>query len=218
MFCSKCGQHLPENAGFCIKCGDKIEFYPTDSAPIQPPPQPGYPPNYQDTAAEERAAQVESQRREQQENTREAVEIVVNAIDSGMKSLINGVIIVVIVTVCVHFYPYFSDYFETQNPSLGISSSHLSQYSNSLEIGEAFDDFFGDTSWSNYTRGGATYVEHQGYCLYLEEKTLCTIRFLITDGDNSFRVDHIQMGVWSWETDNALDMLLIHGLFEMVFD
>lgn len=51
----------------------------------------------------------------------------------------------------------------------------------------------------------------------MEEEVECTITFKVNQND-TFNIDHIQMGSWSWENDNLLDLALINTLLDTIYD
>ena len=43
MFCSSCGEKLPQNVKFCANCGTPVPGGPVPPPPVYPPPLPGQP-------------------------------------------------------------------------------------------------------------------------------------------------------------------------------
>ena len=107
-----------------------------------------------------------------------------------------------IILVASTFLP---DYFQSN----GIAGSYLTEYSETVTIGEAFDDFFSDPEWESYKIGNKKYVDFTGGCTYFDEPAIMTITFIYF-GD-SFRVDNIAI--------NGVDMpaLLWPGFLEAIY-
>lgn len=75
--------------------------------------------------------------------------------------------------------------------SKNISESYLTQYSSTVTVGDAFDNFFSDGKWRSYSEGALEYVDYTGTCTYMDEPATVVIRFYITD--EQFRVDKVFM-------------------------
>ena len=70
-----------------------------------------------------------------------------------------------------------------------IKNSYLTQYSSTITIGDAFEDFFSSGKWKNYEEGIQEYVDFSGVCYYDGEEVTVVITFLINE--DSFVIDSI---------------------------
>ena len=103
--------------------------------------------------------------------------------------MVIGLAAVVIVALVLALKPdLVSDIFQ---PGAAVRSSYLSQYSESVTIGDAFDDFFGNEKWSTYKDKGYTYVVFTGSFEYDGEPADARITFKIT-GEN-FRAETLEI-------------------------
>lgn len=80
--------------------------------------------------------------------------------------------------------------------SKGIASSYLTQYSETVTVGDAFGAFFADPKWESYKIGGQEYVDFTGKCTYLDEEAVMRITFSVFD--DRFNVSNIAV--------NGIDM------------
>lgn len=93
--------------------------------------------------------------------------------------------------------------------SKNISDSYLSQYSQSVTIGEAFNEFFTDPQWVAYKDGAHQRVDFRGGCIYDDSPATMVITFIVND--NTFVVDGITIdGV-------EVSWLQIDGILNTIF-
>ncbi|MDE7245135.1 MAG: ribosomal protein L7/L12 [Oscillospiraceae bacterium] len=103
--------------------------------------------------------------------------------------MVIGIVAIVIVALVVALQPdLVSNIFQ---PGAAVRSSYLSQYSESVTVGDAFDDFFANEKWSTYIDKGYTYVVFTGSFEYDGEPADARITFKIT-GEN-FRPDTLEI-------------------------
>jgi hypothetical protein len=76
-------------------------------------------------------------------------------------------------------------------PGAEVRGAYLTQYSDTVTIEKAFDNFFDDPKWSTYSAEGYSYVAFTGTCQYAGEAADVRIVFKIT-GEN-FRVDQLDI-------------------------
>jgi len=81
----------------------------------------------------------------------------------------------------------------------------LSQYSESVTIEEAFENFFDNRKWSEYEADGYSYVAFTGACEYQGERAYVRVTFKITG--EQFVVDSLDIN-GSMQDDFTLYILL----------
>lgn len=93
--------------------------------------------------------------------------------------------------------------------SKGIANSYLTQYSETVTVGDAFGAFFANPKWESYKIGGQEYVDFTGKCTYLNEEAVMRITFSVFD--DRFNVSNIAV--------NGIDMpaLLWPVFLEVVY-
>lgn len=72
-----------------------------------------------------------------------------------------------------------------------VRNAYLSQYSTTVTVGDAFDNFFGSPKWKAYEEGTQERVDFQGNCTYSGEQVQVRIVFGIY-GD-TFQVGSVQI-------------------------
>lgn len=70
-----------------------------------------------------------------------------------------------------------------------IKESYLSEYSHSLTIGDAFEEFFTNPEWESYKDGIQEYVDFKGVCSYGGENATVIITFLMNE--DTFVIDKV---------------------------
>ena len=91
-----------------------------------------------------------------------------------------------------------------------VRDSYLSQYSSEITVGEAFDGFFGDPSWTAYQEGSQELIDFQGNCTFGGENVVVRITFGIY-GDQ-FRVDSVR------HNGNETSDLITASLFTAIYE
>ena len=91
-----------------------------------------------------------------------------------------------------------------------VRDSYLSQYSSEITVGEAFDGFFGDPSWTAYQEGSQELIDFQGNCTFGGENVVVRITFGIY-GDQ-FRVDSVRIN--GNETSDLITASLVTAIYE----
>lgn len=94
--------------------------------------------------------------------------------------------------------------------SKNISESYLPDYSESLTVGEAFENFFDDGKWEKFSDGSVEYVDYSGKCLYGEETVDVCIRFWVSD--EKFKVESVMFD------GEEIDMMLEEALFNAIYE
>lgn len=75
--------------------------------------------------------------------------------------------------------------------SQNISTSYLSQYSETITVGEAFNQFFNDPEWVSYQDGAQQMVDFKGGCTYNGEPATMIITFVVNN--DTFSVQEIKV-------------------------
>lgn len=91
-----------------------------------------------------------------------------------------------------------------------VRDSYLSQYSSEITVGEAFDGFFGDPSWTAYQEGSQELIDFQGTCSFGDENVVVRITFGIY-GDR-FQVDSVKIN------GNEASDLITASLFTAIYE
>lgn len=102
--------------------------------------------------------------------------------------MVSAIAIIAFAAMC---FADETDIVEFFMPGIEVRDAYLTQYSDTVTIGDAFDHFFSDGKWSKYKEDDYSYVAFRGKCLYLGEKADVKITFQIT-GDN-FRVNSLDI-------------------------
>ena len=93
--------------------------------------------------------------------------------------------------------------------SKGIKDSYLSEYSETETIGEAFENFFDDTSWKSYKDGALQLVDFKGECLWLDERVTVIFTFVVEDDE--FHISELKMN------GEPMPDIFVLGLLEAIY-
>ncbi|MCI3922665.1 hypothetical protein MO973_20750 [Paenibacillus sp. TRM 82003] len=96
-----------------------------------------------------------------------------------------------------------------QLQSNNISSSYLSQYSNTKTIGDTFEAFFGDPKWKSYEQGIQKYVDFQGTLTVDNEPAVSVITFSVSG--EKFMVESVKID------NQVLNSLEVEAFFQTVY-
>lgn len=97
------------------------------------------------------------------------------------KKKITTAALIAILIAAIAYILWQNGYFG--NDSVQIKESYLTSYSQTVTIGDAFDEFFEDPRWGEtYTVGSDKYIDFNGKCTYNNETAIMTITFYI-NGD-----------------------------------
>lgn len=118
-------------------------------------------------------------------------------------SLMAGISVVAFIALLAA--PFLLNHFGSR----GIANSYLTQYSETVTVGEAFKAFFGDPKWKSYKAGAQEYVDFTGKCTYMGENATMRITFAVFD--DTFNVSNIAV--------NGIDMSarLWPGFLEAIY-
>lgn len=122
--------------------------------------------------------------------------------------MVVGFVAIIAVVLFIYSKPDFIS--NIIQPGAGVRNAYLTQYSETITIEEAFDDFFDNSKWSTYKEGGYSYVAFTGVCEYLEKRSDIKIIFKLT-GEN-FVVDSLDInGI----TQNDF---ILYGLLSKIYE
>lgn len=124
-----------------------------------------------------------------------------------VQMVVGAVIIIVIACIIVLKPDFITDIFQ---PGASVRNAYLTQYSESVTVEEAFDNFFDNGKWDAYKADGYSYVAFTGTCEYLGERADVKITFKIT-GEN-FVVDRLDVN------GNEQSDFLLYGLLLKVYE
>lgn len=80
--------------------------------------------------------------------------------------------------------------FDDMVRSKGISLGTLDGRSSLVNIGEAFEKFFSDVSWTSYDQGAQEYIDFKGTCMFGDTTTQVIITF-VTLPENRFKITKV---------------------------
>ena len=122
--------------------------------------------------------------------------------------MVIGIGIIIVISLVVVLKPDFvSNIFQ---PGANVRNAYLTQYSDTVTIEDAFDNFFDNGKWGTYKENDYSYVTFTGACEYLGERADVKITFKIT-GEN-FLVDHLDVN-GTMQND-----LILYGLLAKVYE
>lgn len=122
--------------------------------------------------------------------------------------MVIGLGIVIVISLVVVLKPDFvSNIFR---PGANVRNAYLAQYSETVTVEDAFDNFFDNGKWGTYKEDDYSYVTFTGACEYLGERADVKITFKIT-GEN-FLVDRLDV---NGRTQNDL---MLYALLSKVYE
>lgn len=124
-----------------------------------------------------------------------------------VKTVIGLGIAIVIAFVVVLKPDFIANIFQ---PGANVRNAYLTQYSETVTVEDAFDNFFDNGKWSTYKENDYSYVTFTGACEYLGERADVKITFKIT-GEN-FLVERLDV---NGTTQNDL---MLYGLLAKVYE
>ena len=181
MFCSNCGNQLPEGTLFCQECGEKVngEETATDQTEkVMPNAENSYETNQDRLNREKQLKHYKEMSQEMLENLKK---VPYQGMFDRLKNMPlkwkigAGIGILLVIVVCTRIH----------KPGEGVRDAYLESYSNSITVEEAFDSFFDNGKWSEHKEDGDVYVVFTGECTYLDKKADIKIRFRIK-GDHFY--------------------------------
>lgn len=117
--------------------------------------------------------------------------------------MVVGLGIVIVISLVVVLKPDFvSNIFQ---PGATVRNAYLTQYSETVTIEDAFDNFFSNEKWNTYESEGYSYVVFTGVCEYMEEPADVRVVFKVTG--EKFRVDSLDIN-GEQQNDLLLSLML----------
>lgn len=115
------------------------------------------------------------------------------------------------VAVCILIFAIGADEtgLDDSYSSNNISESYLTQYSSNITVGEAFDNFFADGEWSNYSEGAVEYIDYSGTCTIDGEPANVVIRFWCSETE--FRVHCVFLN--GEEVPQVMELSLFESIY-----
>lgn len=124
-----------------------------------------------------------------------------------VKTVIGLGIAIVIAFVVVLKPDFTANIFQ---PGANVRNAYLTQYSETVTVEDAFDNFFDNGKWGTYKENDYSYVTFTGACEYLGERADVKITFKIT-GEN-FLVERLDV---NGTTQNDF---MLYGLLTKVYE
>lgn len=124
-----------------------------------------------------------------------------------VKTVIGLGIAIIIAFVVVLKPDFTANIFQ---PGANVRNAYLTQYSETVTVEDAFDNFFDNGKWGTYKENDYSYVTFTGACEYLGERADVKITFKIT-GEN-FLVERLDVN------GTAQNDLMLYGLLTKVYE
>ena len=204
MFCSNCGNQLPEGALFCQECGTKVDneesaAYQTnrhvsdtvihqndnmadvhsDSENVSETSSA----DTTDTGKSYAGGQDKFNREKQLEHYKEMSQEMLGNLKKipyqGVLDKLKKIPLLWKVGTVVGIILLIVLCLSMHKPGQDVRESYLEYYSSSITIEDAFDSFFENGKWSEHKENGDIYVVYTGDCWYLNERVNVKIRFRI---------------------------------------
>ena len=125
-------------------------------------------------------------------------------------SLVVAVVVVVLTAVIAAAYAAPGTLQRIVKPGVEVRTAYLSQYSDTITVEDAFDNFFDNGKWSTYKDKDYSYVAFTGACEYLGERADVKVTFKITG--ERFSVDSLDIN--GQEQNNLILYALLSKVYE----
>lgn len=177
MFCPNCGKEITDGSKFCPSCGSVIN---EDNTVHQ---DASVPPPVQNASANDLPP---------------AQEVLSKSKKSKKKTI--GIVVAIVAVIIV--IALLSSGGSTEDI---VKDGTFDGYPE-MTVGEAFEGFFSEPTWSSYTESGTEYVKFTGGCTLYDEPVNAKIIFKIDD--NRFSVDSFKIGTIDVESASDLEDIL----------
>ena len=102
---------------------------------------------------------------------------------------------------------------KTDEYVLAVTEGTLSDFSDKVTVGEAFEDFFDNPEWKSFEdEDGRIIVEFNGECTWKGEAADCCVQFEIDEDDGTFEVSYAEVD------GNAFDEFEIIAMLEVIYE
>lgn len=126
----------------------------------------------------------------------------------AIAQMVVGLGIVIVISLVVVLKPdIVSNIFQ---PGATVRNAYLTQYSETVTIEDAFDNFFSNEKWNTYESEGYSYVVFTGVCEYMEEPADVRIVFKVTG--EKIRIDSLDIN--GEEQNDLLLSLMLAKIYE----
>lgn len=130
------------------------------------------------------------------------------SLSKNSKIIHIAVPVVAVVVIVLLFSLIFSDKYVSM-----VKDGHLTKFSKSETVGEAFDDFFANPEWESFkSEKGDRIVEFNGECEYFDEDVKVCIQFEIDEDDDSFEIEYADID------GDAMSEIELYALLEAVYE
>lgn len=181
MYCRKCRKEIPNNALFCNYCGAETGQSGTDAADRGNTPQP-------ETEYEYRRKDVRARR---------------------CTARVSTILVMLLIIYALHIYssrrterkvsskPYMSSYSSEISGTSGnkdenyidlIKESYLTDYSRTVPIGRAFQNYFGNPQWYSGVSQNLRYVFFSGMATRKTDNSAVKIDFMFIVTEDKFEI------------------------------
>ena len=116
--------------------------------------------------------------------------------------------LIVIIVIMAQFAPNSLN--SIVMPGAEVRNAYLSQYSSSVTIEKAFDNYFDNGKWSTFSREGVSFVAFTGNCTMFNERADVRITFKITG--EKFLVDSLEVN------GRTQSDIILYSLLSSVYD
>ena len=165
MICKKCGNQIKEGAKFCNNCGYDLSNEPFDT-----------------DVSDENAQSITLKKEDKNRDNDKFTSSNMNQQDQQQKKKTSKIIIGIIVTIAIivglSALASGGDY---SSKVSSVKNGYFQAYSSDdgyPTVGDAFENYFGDTSWEAFTSDDdMDIVEFNGTFMYYNDETDCCLQF-----------------------------------------
>jgi predicted nucleic acid-binding Zn-ribbon protein len=206
MFCKKCGKEVQEGVRFCPSCGAELSSV---SSEVENGTQEVNNIDLDTSGSTQQTNRADSEAGSSasKESIKTGIDkkISINAIKTSLKKHFIQYIVTLIVFAIIIYIAKGDSSVNT------VKNSSFVAYPDKT-IGKAFDDFFTNTKWDSYKKGGKTYVKFTGKYTTGKSSKKAQIIFKFSDDDN-FQVESMTM-----DGDTYTSSLDVWYYLDMIYD